>query len=820
MRNAGIVFDLPLGQGSPVEEARDLFDRNSLLKDAVKRAEELSDNRMITQDVLHEIEEDLPMEDHYAFHMALVDADIRVRTGGRIAQFSSYETEDRYDKFVPHRLSVPEGLLKKVLRQKIGNVAGLDVWEIDAELGRLIDVDLTIGANGARYGYVPLNEIWIADVSKPSDVAPVAMHEAVEFFSMRDRGMTYDEAHERANLFERQLRVKIADGTVKVPDLETAMRVANEWFSTSKTAAVNVVDREEPVVKDLGDAFVNSENLWTGVPSIPRDELNTSPNATTELDYGKPRKSEGEKHEGGGFGNNLTDLTVEGSLSVAAFAVEAQGYGEGTFAVPLEDMLMLLNHAVSLEYSQALRYNVYADTLRVAFRDALAEEFNDHAEEEIEHAKALSAKIVSLGGALSPKITEPVRIPPNDPDLVGRILRELWKEEQEGIKFYRSLKKALGQHVFVHYIEEVLVAESEHVDDLMRFSAMPRSAEIVPLPKSPDRSQPAQWAESYSDENQFEGLDKLGTSELGKCPHCESDEVLGEVCSQCTGKKVSCVRALCEQCDGFGFVKTCIMCGNSWAPPPLLSVGRIATWHRRAGNVRRKTMYGELPVWIEQEVGDIKRGKNREGVAWERKMQAAYGFIPGTRGADGDAIDVYLGNNPTRKVYIVSQMHPGGGFDEEKVMLGYPNAQQAEAMYRAHMPHNGDKHFGGIREMSMGEFEGEYMGSDQANPYKPTLQLRQFQVTGQKMVPNPNPKGREDQVTEEYAEKWKAEHGGGGASPAEGEEDSVFQKFKQDKSKGKKKPAAPAETGPAKSPAKVEEPVEQSVFEKYKQDKP
>lgn len=443
-----------------------------------------------------------------------------------------------------------------------------------------------------------------------------------------------------------------------------------------RTGAVNIVDREEPVVDGIGDASVPGTDAWN---AIMPSELNDSQGGTTELSCGKPRRSEGAI-------NNLDDLTV------ASVIKQAQGFGEGQFAVSTEQLVQMLNHALGLEYSQALRYHVYADSLRVAFREALAEEFESHAEEEIGHAKALSAKIVALGGVPAPQVQEPVRISPQSQSSVQLILRELWVREQEGIKFYRHLKDALGANIFVHYIEEVLTAEAEHSDELLRFGALLRSASTAP------DSQAFQWAESYQNENQFEGLDKMGEGEFDVSP----------------------------------------------------SLDRIAGWQLRADRVKRKTMFAEIPVWIEYEAGDIRKGVNSDGELWQRPMHTAYGFIPGTRGADGEPLDVYLGGAPSRRVFVVFQLKPNGAFDEEKVMIGFPDAPQAEAVYRSHYPNDGASQFGGIRELSLDSFEDQYCRDRKA---------------ASKKVPNPNPNGRAEVVTEEYAREFEQEHPGYAEKP-------------------------------------------------------
>lgn len=108
-----------------------------------------------------------------------------------------------------------------------------------------------------------------------------------------------------------------------------------------------------------------------------------------------------------------------------------------------------------------------------------------------------------------------------------------------------------------------------------------------------------------------------------------------------------------------------------------------------AGAVRRTTFMG-LPLSLEFVPGEFREGVSSSGEHWQRKMYAAYGYIPGTdgMGADGDAVDVYLARSPveTDDVYCVNQYRPDGTFDEVKLMVGYPSEGAAEADYARHGP--------------------------------------------------------------------------------------------------------------------------------------
>lgn len=86
-------------------------------------------------------------------------------------------------------------------------------------------------------------------------------------------------------------------------------------------------------------------------------------------------------------------------------------------------------------------------------------------------------------------------------------------------------------------------------------------------------------------------------------------------------------------------------------------------------------------------------------------MYADYGEIRGTKGLDGDPVDVYVGpDEGSDKVFIVTQMKKGDWekVDEEKCILGVHTKREARALY---LKHYDDPRFcGAIREMSMPSF--------------------------------------------------------------------------------------------------------------------
>ncbi|WP_417790270.1 LPD38 domain-containing protein [Terasakiella pusilla] len=90
-------------------------------------------------------------------------------------------------------------------------------------------------------------------------------------------------------------------------------------------------------------------------------------------------------------------------------------------------------------------------------------------------------------------------------------------------------------------------------------------------------------------------------------------------------------------------------------------------------------------ISIENGKGQKRTGHNLETgeQTWEVIMPAHYGRFKNTLGADGDHVDVYIGDNPkSEKVFIVDQVDSETGqFDEHKVMLGFDNLEQATVVY-------------------------------------------------------------------------------------------------------------------------------------------
>lgn len=110
---------------------------------------------------------------------------------------------------------------------------------------------------------------------------------------------------------------------------------------------------------------------------------------------------------------------------------------------------------------------------------------------------------------------------------------------------------------------------------------------------------------------------------------------------------------------------------------------------KEAGNYKKGRLeIGGMEVAIENPKGSIRIGRNANGTTWRRRMAHDYGYIAGTNGKDGDAVDVFLTGKPdTGKVYVVNQVDPHTGqFDEHKAILGADSEDEARQVYEANYP--------------------------------------------------------------------------------------------------------------------------------------
>jgi hypothetical protein len=111
------------------------------------------------------------------------------------------------------------------------------------------------------------------------------------------------------------------------------------------------------------------------------------------------------------------------------------------------------------------------------------------------------------------------------------------------------------------------------------------------------------------------------------------------------------------------------------------------------------TTHQGLRIAIENRKGSVRSGVDRDGKPWRTVMKAPYGYIQGTRGADGEEVDAYVGPvKDAPHAFVVHQhKHTGKGYDEDKVILGVRSEEEAKKLYLAH--YNDPKFLGPISQV-------------------------------------------------------------------------------------------------------------------------
>ena len=133
-------------------------------------------------------------------------------------------------------------------------------------------------------------------------------------------------------------------------------------------------------------------------------------------------------------------------------------------AITRDQLAQLLNEDLSREYQAIIAYVVYSQVLKGAEYMNIADQLEQHAHQELQHALTLSRQIDYLGKM--PSVTaKPVRTS----DKARDMLRFDLDNENETIRNYRERVRqceALGEFAMAEQIRQILVDEQDHQIDL------------------------------------------------------------------------------------------------------------------------------------------------------------------------------------------------------------------------------------------------------------------------------------------------------------------------------------------------------------------
>lgn len=126
----------------------------------------------------------------------------------------------------------------------------------------------------------------------------------------------------------------------------------------------------------------------------------------------------------------------------------------------------------------------------------------------------------------------------------------------------------------------------------------------------------------------------------------------------------------------------------------------------KAGNYKKKHIkFNGFDIAIENRKNSVRSGTDPDGKEWSIKMPFDYGYIKRTDGADGDELDVFVGDDKTsERIFTINQTDHKGKFDEHKVMMGFTNKNSAEKGYLSAYE-KGWSNYTDVIEMSVDEFK-------------------------------------------------------------------------------------------------------------------
>jgi hypothetical protein len=94
-----------------------------------------------------------------------------------------------------------------------------------------------------------------------------------------------------------------------------------------------------------------------------------------------------------------------------------------------------------------------------------------------------------------------------------------------------------------------------------------------------------------------------------------------------------------------------------------------------------------LRISITHPRGSERSGTAPDGTVWRRTVRHPYGYVRGTRSADGEQLDVWVGDHPSSQLaFLVTFLRPDGAFDEYKLVCGVRHYDEMKRLIAANYP--------------------------------------------------------------------------------------------------------------------------------------
>ncbi len=139
-----------------------------------------------------------------------------------------------------------------------------------------------------------------------------------------------------------------------------------------------------------------------------------------------------------------------------------------------DELIDLLNQAVSLEYTAAIQYNQHS--MLVTGRDKLLFEdlFKDNSRESLGHAKMWGDRIVYLGGMPNPEIG-PIR---QSTDVTEMLQMDL-EVERKAVELYSQAHEICRHEPTRYMLENHILDEDKDVEELQKLLGQVAIAQVA-----------------------------------------------------------------------------------------------------------------------------------------------------------------------------------------------------------------------------------------------------------------------------------------------------------------------------------------------------
>lgn len=149
-----------------------------------------------------------------------------------------------------------------------------------------------------------------------------------------------------------------------------------------------------------------------------------------------------------------------------------------------------------------------------------------------------------------------------------------------------------------------------------------------------------------------------------------------------------------------------------------------------AGNYPKKHLtFDGLLISIETEKGQTRNGTDRKtGKSWSVVMPVDYGYIRGTKAADAEHLDVFVGPQwESDRIFVIDQIDPvTARFDEHKTMIGFTKLKSALEAYRSSFSDGyGKARIGDVTEFTWDEFRQWIQEYNLTRPLSQTVNREQ-----------------------------------------------------------------------------------------------